>query len=226
MKSDIVEIAGKVCHLYEGPSTDYLLIQPIDEHDKELLDHEVETIHTLAHKPFSLLAFEVKDWNEELPPWPAPPVFGKVPFGNGAAGTFSYIANHLLPTLMKTGINARHYLLGGYSLAGLFSLWAAYQTGVFAGIAAVSPSVWYPGWIDYAKDKTPLLNAIYLSLGDKEEKTKNHVMAQVGNAIKRQYELLTSQIDKTLLEWNPGNHFVDSDKRMAKGFAWLINNMP
>lgn len=43
------------------------------------------------------------------------------------------------------------YYLGGYSLAGLFSLWAAYQTNLFAGIAAASPSVWFPGFLDYAK---------------------------------------------------------------------------
>ena len=33
---------------------------------------------------------------------------------------------------------------------------------------------------------------------------------------------LTGQEVKTTLEWNPGNHFVDSDKRTAKGFAWAI----
>ncbi len=50
-------------------------------------------------------------------------------------------------------------------------------------------------------------------------------MAQVGNAIRKQEELLREQGVKTILEWNAGNHFVDSEKRMAKGFAWLMNNM-
>ena len=27
----------------------------------------------------------------------------------------------------------------------------------------------------------------------------------------------------TILEWNAGNHFVDSEKRMAKGFSWLMD---
>ena len=48
-------------------------------------------------------------------------------------------------------------------------------------------------------------------------------MAQVGNAIRRQNELLTGQMDNTILEWNPGNHFVDSEKRTAKGFAWVMD---
>ena len=70
---------------------------------------------------------------------------------------------------------------------------------------------------------TNLLLNLYLSLGDKEEKTKNPVMAQVGNAIRKLNELLAEQIGNTILEWNPGNHFIDSEKRTAKGFAWVIN---
>ena len=49
-------------------------------------------------------------------------------------------------------------------------------------------------------------------------------MAKVGNAIRKQNNLLTKQIDNTILEWNPGNHFVDSEKRTAKGFAWVIKS--
>ena len=94
---------------------------------------------------------------------------------------------------------------------------------MFSSIVAASPSVWFPKWIEYASDNKPLANTIYLSLGDKEEKTKNQVMAQVGNAIRRQNELLTGQIDNTILEWNPGNHFIDSEKRTAKGFAWVMD---
>lgn len=32
----------------------------------------------------------------------------------------------------------RTYIIGGYSLAGLFALWAAYQTDVFCAVAAAS----------------------------------------------------------------------------------------
>ena len=36
---------------------------------------------------------------------------------------------------------AKTYHIGGYSLAGLFALWAAYRTDAFSGTAAASPSV-------------------------------------------------------------------------------------
>lgn len=219
MKNEI-SIDGRLCFLYQDEAATHLLIQPIDEHDLELLDQEIEAIKKMSDKPFSLVAFMIKDWNQELTPWAAPALFGKVPFGSGAEKTLEFITSRLLPEVQE---NIPHLILGGYSLAGLFALWAGYQTDKFDGIVAASPSVWFPKWIEYATDNKPLVKSIYLSLGDKEEKTKNPVMAQVGNAIRRQNELLTGQMDNTILEWNPGNHFVDSEKRTAKGFAWVMD---
>ncbi len=219
-----IQFNGKKCFVYANPDAKYLLIQPIDEHDLEVLDQEVDTISMLSDKPFSLVAFKIKDWNQELSPWPAQPVFGKIHFGDGAGDTLTFIQDELLPILKEQGMETSHCLLGGYSLAGLFSLWAAYQTDRFEGIAAASPSVWFPSWIDYATERKPFADAIYLSLGDKEEKARNQLMAQVGNAIRRQHEILTEQGINTILEWNPGNHFADSDIRTAKGFSWLLNN--
>ncbi len=213
-------LSDRTCFLYQDETAKHLLIQPIDEHDLEVLDQEIETIKELSDKPFSLVAFMIKDWNQELTPWVAPPVIGKTPFGDGAEKTLEFITSQLLPEVQE---NIPHIILGGYSLAGLFALWAGYQTDRFEGIAAASPSVWYPQWIDFASENKPLAKSVYLSLGDKEEKAKNPIMAQVGNAIRKQHELLTEQEINTILEWNAGNHFVDSDKRMAKGFAWLLN---
>ena len=239
-------ISDRTCFLYQDEAVKYLLIQPIDEHDLEVLDQEVEAIKELSDKPFSLVAFMIKDWNQELTPWVAPPVFDKAaikreeselvqipereqsrpkvkaPFGDGAEKTLEFITSQLLSEVQE---NIPHLILGGYSLAGLFALWAGYQTDLFEGIAAASPSVWYPQWIDFASENKPLAKSVYLSLGDKEEKAKNPVMAQVGNAIRKQHELLMEQEINTIFEWNAGNHFVDSDKRMAKGFAWAINNL-
>ena len=215
-------LSDRTCFLYQDAEATHLLIQPIDEHDLEVLDQEFKAIKELSDKSFSLVAFMIKDWSQELTPWTAPPVFGKTPFGDGAEKTLEFITSQLLPEVHE---NISHLILGGYSLAGLFALWTGYKTDQFEGIAAASPSVWYPQWIDFASENKPLAKSIYLSLGDKEEKAKNPVMAQVGNGIRKQHELLTEQEINTILEWNAGNHFVDSDRRMAKGFAWAINNL-
>lgn len=223
MKSE-KNIQGKQCFIYKNGETDALLIQAVDVHDSERLDQEVKIIESLTSTPFMLAAFLIGDWNRELSPWEAPAVFGKEKFGSGASETLSFITDVLLPELWETEGKKRCYL-GGYSLSGLFALWSAYQTDIFSGIAAVSPSVWFPGWDGYMATNSILSSEVYLSLGDKEEKTKNKTMSAVGRNIVRQHELLCNAdtVKRCVLEWNTGNHFMDSEKRTAKGFAWLLN---
>lgn len=228
MKKETVQIEDRKCVVYMAGQPKLLLIQPIDDHDLEVLDNEVAIIESRTINPFVLVAFEIKDWQRELTPWSAPAVFEYTPFGDGAENTLSFIINKLLSELQTRQIydaNTMKCLIGGYSLAGLFALWACYQTPMFHGIAAVSPSVWYPDWMSYAKSHKALTPSVYLSLGDKEEKTKNHVMERVGECIRRQRELLVTQGINTILEWNKGNHFQHADERTAKGFAWLMNQI-
>lgn len=228
MKQKVIHIDGRNCHIYQSEQPDFLLVQPIDKHDLELMDQEVAAIQRQTAKAFTLAAFEVGDWQNELTPWTAPAAFGKTPFGDGAVKTLDFVTHELIPVLRQLqllGDRSMRLLLGGYSLAGLFALWAAYNTPVFHGIAAVSPSVWYQGWANYAMASTPQSAAIYLSLGDKEERTRNPIMAQVGTRIRHQHQLLSTQGVTTTLEWNPGNHFQDSDARIAKAFVWLMNNL-
>ncbi len=229
MKDEKLIIDSRECLLCVHNKAEFLLVQPADEHDLSAMEREADLISGATQKPFTLVAFKVNDWQSELTPWSAPPVFGKTPFGDGAAGTLSFITANLLPHLAERGIyspSTTACMLGGYSLAGLFALWCAYQTSAFCGIAAASPSVWYPNWTDFARDNTPLARAVYLSLGDKEDKARNPLMAQVAHHITTQHRLLIQSHISTVLEWNPGNHFVDAEKRMARGFAWIINNIP
>ena len=65
--------------------------------------------------------------------------------------------------------------------------------------------------------------AVYLSLGDREERTRNPVLSTVGDRIREAYELLRDTGTDCVLEWNRGNHFKEPDLRTAKAFAWLIN---
>ena len=220
-------IDSKKCIGYITDTTKYLLIQPVDEHDIEVLDNEATEILNNTDKQFSLIAFKIEDWNNELSPWEAPPAFGNKSFGSDASDTLEFIESRLIPTV-KEKYNLDDdikFILGGYSLAGLFSLWSAYKSDTFSGIAAASPSVWFNGWEEFMNNNTPLSNIIYLSLGDTEEKTKNKVMCAVGVNIRKQEELLKNDNINTILEWNKGGHFSDSDIRVAKAFAWCIENL-
>lgn len=210
--------------VFGNPDSVHVFIQPVDDHDLEELQNEMETLKKESGSDdWCILTVKVNDWNRELTPWKAEPVWGKAGFGDGAPETLKHIMEKIIPELDRLHpCKARRYFIGGYSLAGLFALWAAYQTDRFVGAAAVSPSVWYPGWIDYAKRHRPLAPSIYLSLGDREEKTRNKVMATVGDAIREQEQILENGGVKTVLEWNRGNHFADNGMRMGKGFAWLL----
>lgn len=217
-------IQGKKCCICKNGGSDILLIQAVGEHDLNSLENEVTSIIRSTNTAFTLAAFQVTDWNDELSPWEAPAVFGKDDFGSGAEKTLSFITDALLPELDRSNENKRCYL-GGYSLSGLFALWAAYQTDIFSGIAAVSPSVWFPRWRDYIGSHDIQSPKVYLSLGDKEEKARNKTLATVGDNIRCQYEMLLNSpaVKSCELEWNHGNHFSEADLRTAKGFAWLLN---
>ena len=134
--------------LYGNADSGTVLVQMVDDHDLAFIEKEIVHIEELTgSKDFLLAAIKVKNWNTDLSPWPAPPVFGEEAFGSGAAQTLQYLTEQLLPALGGgTPSSDRSFLLGGYSLAGLFALWSAYQTGLFSGVAAASPSVWFPGF--------------------------------------------------------------------------------
>ena len=200
---------------YGDPEASIVLLQMVDDHDLGGIESEIAEIRRRTEEKFCLTAVKVHDWNQDLSPWKAPAVFGREGFGGGAAETLSEV-------LKVCDSPEKTYIIGGYSLAGLFALWAACQTDVFAAAAAASPSVWFPGFTDYLAEHRPQVRSVYLSLGDKEEKTRNPVMATVGNRIRAAHDLLRHLGIETVLEWNSGNHFKEADLRTARAFAWAI----
>lgn len=200
---------------YGNTASDNVLIQPVDNHDLAVIENEIQKIAGMSGDNFLLLAVKVNRWNEDLSPWSAPAVFGNENFGEGASEMLTEIMD-LAPDKEKT------YYIGGYSQAGLFSLWASYQTDIFSGVAAASPSMWFPGFLEYMKNHDIQTGKVYLSLGDREEKTRNPVMATVGERIRESYALLREKGIPCTLEWNQGNHFREPDLRTAKAFAWLL----
>ena len=206
-----------ITYEYGNPEADTVLIQPTGEHEMASLENEVREIEKRTSKEFRFIATKVENWNDDLSPWKAPAVFKTEDFCGGASKTLENI-------IALCADKNRKYYIGGYSLAGLFALWAACQTDIFSGVAAASPSVWFPGFIDYMKTYKMKSQNVYLSLGDREEKTRNPVMAQIGNCIKEEYRCLLENGINCILEWNKGNHFKEADIRTAKAFAWILNN--
>ena len=197
-------------------NSERILIQMVDDHDLEFIDNEVAHINP---GDFRLITVKVNNWNTDLSPWEAPPVFGNTRFGKGATETLSLLTKSIIPSL---GCSRAELFIGGYSLSGLFALWAACNTSIFKGVVAASPSAWFPGFVDYVKNNQVRTQAVYLSLGDKEEKTRNPVMATVGNAMRELCEIISGKGVECTLEWNEGNHFRNPDLRTAKGFSYIL----
>lgn len=216
-------IQNRICHIYGTLDAEYLMLQMADEHDLAGMEREVEALRRQTTQPFLLATVQVEHWNDDLSPWPAPPVWGKQGFSGGAGETLAWL-QQAVPVIreqfaMQEGCKI---ILGGYSLAGLFALWAATKKNTLYGVAAASPSVWFPGWPEYEAAHPIQVQRVYLGLGDREEHTKNQTMAAVGDNIRALHSTLTQHGIDCELEWNAGGHFKDADLRTAGAFAWVM----
>ena len=188
----------------------------------------------------SLVNVGVDLWEKNFSPWCAPRVFAKGPnFGDGAQKTLDTLINQVIPwTESELTEPPAYRVLVGYSLAGLFSLWAGVSqpgpssqsdtvpTPTFQRIGAVSGSFWFPGLLDYVDQQlnggAVGLTHAYLSLGDREARTPNPQIMHV----RENAELLASKLDKagitSMFELNRGNHFQNIEGRMQKSLDWLV----
>ena len=177
---------------YGNPESDIVLIEPVGDHNLNEIPNQVERIKTNTKKEIQMLAIKVDNWNQELSPWKAPAVFGKEAFGDGAL-------NLLTEILKLCSDKNKKYYLGGYSLAGLFSFWACCQSDKFAGIAAASPSVWFPGFLTYleeneVKNTSKLKDELMKKLENEYSEFKEQFMSlSPKEAVDNAYELVVKQ---------------------------------
>ena len=219
-------IAGRKCRLYGSETPAFLLVQPSARHENGTLETEVAELGALIDRPFLLVTIELEDWTIDLMPWPDGNISRDPEAGKHGQETLTFVLDDLIPE-MEQRYGALPVILGGYSLGGLFALWASCQSDRFKAVAAASPSVWIHGWLPFAKKNVPLADAVYLSLGDREEHVKNQAIARVGDNIRAYYERLQQQLvpGHSTLVWEEGNHFNDNAGRLARAFAWCLRQM-
>ena len=216
-------IGGRPCRLFVSGHPERILIQPSARHENPKLEAEAAGIASLSDVPFVLCAIELEDWTLDLMPWWDGNISRDPEAGKHAGETLQYILDDLLPAL-QARFGPLPVILGGYSLGGLFALWASTRTDTFEAVAAASPSVWIHGWLPFARRNRPLAGRIYLSLGEQEESVRNQAIARVGANLREQYEMLQARPgpDLCTLVWEPGGHFSDNEGRMARAFAWAL----
>lgn len=221
--SEQLNIEGRICRLFGSDRPGCILIQPSARHENATLEAEAQKIAELSPATFVLATIELEDWMLDLMPWPDANISREPEAGKHGQDTLQYVLLSLIPELQGR-FGPLPIIFGGYSLGGLFALWASAQTDIFKAVAAASPSVWIKDWIPFARKHVPMADAVYLSLGDQEEHVKNQAIARVGDNLRTQYSLLQEQLgpNQCTLVWEQGGHFNDNEGRLARAFTWCI----
>ncbi len=163
---------------------------------------------------FNLAVINDINWDDEMTPWPIPPIsLGDTPCTGGADIYLKKLTDEILPQIIGSLPYPPTYLaLSGYSLAGLFAVYAGFETDLFSRIISASGSLWYPDFLPFVQNNhmSNNVSSIYFSLGDKESHTKNKYLAPVEDNTRYLAKYFSNQGIKTTFILNKGNHYQNS----------------
>ena len=166
------------------------------------------------------------DWDADLSPWAAPRAFARgEDFSGNARNYLKALTEEIVPAVVANlPAPVRTRAIAGYSLAGLFALFAAWNSPLFSRAASMSGSLWFEQFVDYLRVTRPEggLERCYLSLGDRESSARNQRLAAVGRCTLAARERLEELGVETTLEMHPGGHFQDVPMRVEKGLLALV----
>lgn len=153
-----------------------------------------------ALKEFLLVGIESKKRIDEYTPWYSKALVEKgEDFGGKGKEYLSFIVEEL-----KTYIDGKYNTKNdkentgiiGASLGGLISLYAAYiYPNIFGKIGAISPSLWYEGFIDFMKEQDLQVsdNKLYMDVGSQEGLTKETMQKFMVKRVQQGYKILLSK---------------------------------
>ncbi len=175
---------------------------------------------------FNMVAVSKLDWNQDMTPWYCPPTSKHdTPCSGGADDYLKILTDKILPAAEKELLGTPAWRgLAGYSLAGLFAVYAIYQTDLFARIATMSGSLWFPDFKEYVftHEMKRRPDAAYFSLGDQESQTDNPYFKTTQGYTDEIQKFFEEQGIDSAFILNPGNHYVHGDQRTAAGIDWIL----
>ena len=212
-------VSGKEITLYPAMQADRpLIVLNTYTGDGESVMHQV--IKSSAEDA-NVLVIGNLDWNHDMTPWYCPPLSADDTAATGGADEYlGLLLSEILPKARTLVCGSpMRTCIAGYSLAGLFALYAMYRCDAFDRAASISGSLWFPDFLEFATGHNMLRkpDRIYLSLGDKEKKTRHPLLKTVQDnteVLAKHYRQLGIEVT---FEMNPGNHFKDAALRSAKG---------
>ena len=220
-------IEGKKIRLFPGPSGSPAVYLPCFMDEGKAVN---DLVRGMTDEPFTLIAISDLNWDDDLSPWYCAPLFKKAAPNGGKADEFlGLLIREIIPQAESHLASAPSYrAIAGYSLAGLLALYSLYRTDIFSRAASMSGSLWFPDFLEYTRSHEMLRkpDCVYLSLGDRECRTRNQILQTVQERTEALEADLSAAGIPTVFELNPGNHYQDSDGRSARGIAWMLEQKP
>ena len=222
MQTVSFKAGGKTAELYFSGSDSKLIVLNTFEQEGGRIAQMLEN----TEKNAALLAVSGLDWNCDMSPRKCGALHkNDEPFSGGADSYLELLTGEILPRAEEI-LQGKSAVTGiaGYSLAGLFALYALYRCDVFDRAASVSGSLWFPGFREFAQQnemrKKPV--KLYLSVGDREAKTRNRLLSSVRENTEALAEHWRRKGIDVTFELNEGNHFKDAQLRTFKGITALL----
>lgn len=217
-------IHNKVITLYKSSDTNAPLIvfNTFEGNGEDLY----QALQNMGCTFLNLLVVGNIDWNHDMSPWYMPSIYSKEKSFSGGADEYLRLLIDEILQKAKEMIDGEPGFTGitGYSLAGLFAVYAMYKTDAFDRVASMSGSLWFYDFMEYCKSKEcmKLPDKIYFSLGDKEANTRNPVLKTVEDNTRELSEYFKNLGSEVIFELNKGNHFTDTVLRSAKGIKAIL----
>ena len=223
------EICGVKLYIYRSNIHSATTIYFLDgEQFKEIFCNWI-----IEHEPvLNFVLIDSKNRSDDYTPWPLQSSEAMPKdFGGKAAEHLKFITTKVIPVCESEygfASSADKRAIGGYSLGGLFSLYAAVNTDLFGTVLSCSSTLWYPDFLAYLKEhpfKAPHPK-LYMSVGDEEGlSASNLTKDQIPNtmAFKDWLEKEFQANDfKFMLE--EGNHGNNIPRRVEHAVGWVEEN--
>ncbi|MCD7867007.1 MAG: alpha/beta hydrolase [Clostridiales bacterium] len=222
-KTVTLQVDGKKIQIYSTAQSAPLVIYHAVMGEGKTLWNACQKLDCPA---FSLAVINGVNWDDDMTPWAIPPISrGDTPCSGGADAYLGQLTGEMLPQITAAlPFPPAYCALSGYSLAGLFAVYAGYKTDCFIRLVSASGSLWYPDFLPFVKQHpiSKQVKSIYFSLGDQESHTKNPYLAPVEENTRFLAQYFSEQGLQTTFQLNRGNHYRNSAGRMAAGILWTL----
>lgn len=230
-----VTIAGRQCFVYlpnnyENGEKSYPVVYLNGDESTATIFEEAEYLSDID---YIIIGIVSENRLNELTPWAAPSLHPKFPnFGGEGDNYLKFIEDILKPAVdltYRTLISKESTGIIGYSLGGLITIYASYNTNCFGCYASMSGSFWYPEFISYVSERkvTNLNGKFYISSGDSEGVGQKDIKKDALLFTKNMYEILVSNVTSSNVDivWDEGGHHNNKDSRYRNALIWLNKNL-